>query len=366
MRTFMWTPNSGCVILLSPTDSINPRMPTSLVRLRGVALAATLLWSGHLAAQTKYFPPAGQWQRKPPAAVGMDSAKLKAAVDLALSRASTWDFDRDQERTFGRPLGPVPKTRAGTNGIIVRHGYIVAEFGDITANDPVYSVAKSFLSTVAAIAVDRKLIKNVNDPVASYVKDGGYDSPHNAKITWKNHLQQESEWEGVMWGKNANFLDSVEFGRGRMRPREIRDPGTYYEYNDARINRFALSLARVFGRAVPEVLKNEIMDPIRGPRALRFARAQPRQVGEQADRVRSVVDGRAEAERDAEFAGLRLSVVAQYEKGIGERAGNELSSSRKRIEHDLCGSGKRPRVRVALAQRKHGPRGQADSRVHHG
>jgi CubicO group peptidase (beta-lactamase class C family) len=246
-------------------------MPTPLVRLRAAALAVALLWSAALSAQTaKYFPPAGQWQRKSPAAVGMDSAKLKAAVDLALSRASTWDFDRDQERTFGRPLGPVPKTRAGTNGIIVRHGYIVAEFGDITANDPVYSVAKSFLSTVAAIAVDRKLIKSVNDPVASYVKDGGYDSPHNAKITWKNHLQQESEWEGAMWGKNANFLDSVEFGRGRMRPREIRDPGTYYEYNDARINRFALSLARVFGRAVPEVLKTEIMDPIGASSAWRW------------------------------------------------------------------------------------------------
>ncbi|HEY7236171.1 MAG TPA: hypothetical protein VH539_18575, partial [Gemmatimonadaceae bacterium] len=109
-------------------------MPTSLVRLRAAALAVALLWSAALSAQTaKYFPPAGQWQRKPPSAVGMDSAKLKAAVDFALSRASTWDFDRDQERTFGRPLGPVPKTRAGTNGIIVRHGYIVAEFGDITA-----------------------------------------------------------------------------------------------------------------------------------------------------------------------------------------------------------------------------------------
>ena len=113
----------------------------------------------------------------------MDPVKLKEAVDFALTRASTWDFEKDQVRTFGTPLGPVPKTRAGTNGIIVRHGYIVAEFGDIKANDPVYSVAKSFLSTVAGIAVDRGLIKNVNDPVANYVKDGGYDSPHNSKIT---------------------------------------------------------------------------------------------------------------------------------------------------------------------------------------
>jgi CubicO group peptidase (beta-lactamase class C family) len=250
-------------------------MTTANVRRRAVALLLALvlapLFLAPVAAQTaKYFPPAGQWQRKPPAEVGMDPAKLKIAVDSALARAATWDVERDQVRTFGRPLGPLPATRAGTNGIVIRHGYIVAEFGDTKANDPVYSVAKSLLSTVAAVAVDRKLIRNIDDPVAMYIKDGGYDSPHNARITWKNHLQQTSEWEGVMWGKNANFLDSVEFGRGRMRPREIREPGSYYEYNDARINRFALSLLRVFGRGVPDVLKTEIMDPIGASGAWRW------------------------------------------------------------------------------------------------
>ena len=243
-------------------------MSVSMRRARGnFAVIAFALLSAQalpLVAQsgTKYFPPRGAWERKTPAEVGMDPQKLQEAVDYALTRASTWDFERDQQRTFGTPLGPVPKTRAATNGIIVRHGYIVAEFGDIKANDPVYSVAKSFLSTVAALAVDRGLIKNVDDPVARYVKDGGYDSPHNAKITWKNHLQQTSEWEGELWGKNANFIGSEAFGRGERQPRDIHEPGTYYEYNDVRINRFALSLARVFKRGVPDVLKTEIMDKI--------------------------------------------------------------------------------------------------------
>src|SRR6266536_3660210 len=120
---------------------------------------------------SSYFPPAGNWQRKSPAEVGMDSVKLRAAIEFAQSHGSTWDFERDQVRTFGRPLGPLPKQRAATNGIIVRHGFIVASFGDIEANDPVYSVAKSFLSTVAGLAVDRGLIKSVNDPVANYIHD---------------------------------------------------------------------------------------------------------------------------------------------------------------------------------------------------
>ena len=66
------------------------------------------------AQQTRgYFPPRGEWQRKSPAEVGMDSAKLRAAVEFAQSRNSTWDFDKDQVRTFGRPLGPLPKTAVG-------------------------------------------------------------------------------------------------------------------------------------------------------------------------------------------------------------------------------------------------------------
>src|SRR5579864_4234233 len=215
-----------------------------------------------LQAARAYFPPPGKWQKKAPAELGMDAAKLQQAVDFAKANGATWDFDKDQIRTFGVVLGPLPKQRAATNGIILRHGYIVAEFGDTKTNDPVYSVAKSFLSTVCSIAVARGLIKDVNDPVAKYIHDGGYDSPHNAKITWKNHLQQTSEWEGTLWGKNADFVGIEQFGNGKREPRPIQEPGSYYEYNDVRINRFSLSLLRLFGEALPDVLKKNIMDPI--------------------------------------------------------------------------------------------------------
>jgi CubicO group peptidase (beta-lactamase class C family) len=102
----------------------------------------------------------------------------------------------------------------------------------------------------------------VNDRVGGSIHDGGYDSPHNALITWKNHLQQESEWEGTLWGKNADFVGAEAFGAGQRKPRELQAPGTFYEYNDVRINRFSLSLLRLFNASVPEILKTAIMDPI--------------------------------------------------------------------------------------------------------
>jgi CubicO group peptidase (beta-lactamase class C family) len=158
-------------------------------------LIAAVLAPG-LAAQSKrttYFPAAGTWQHKAPAEAGMDARKLKEAVEWAEAHGSKWDFEKDQVRVFGKVLGALPAKRAATNGIILRHGYVVAEFGDTKTNDPVYSVAKSFISTTASIAFAKGLIGSVGDKVGAYIHDGGYDSPHNAKITWKNHLQQESE-----------------------------------------------------------------------------------------------------------------------------------------------------------------------------
>lgn len=211
-----------------------------------------------------YFPSAGDgWQRKRPEEVGMDAAALEQAVAYAGTQESKVPRDfSTQVETFGSLLGPIPNERGQTNGIIIRHGFIVAEWGDTKRIDPTYSVAKSFLSTLLGLAIDRRLIKSINDPVRNYVQDGGYESAHNAKITWEEHAQQTSEWEGAMWGKSHDFLGIEQFGKGRRAPRELREPGTYWEYNDVRINRFALSLLRVWGRPLPEVLREEIMNPI--------------------------------------------------------------------------------------------------------
>src|SRR5215471_7479922 len=245
-----------------------------MTRIRLVSVLATIVIAIQLAAvgilssaqenRSPYVPSRDKWKRRQPADVGMDSAKLNDAIEFMKAHETTSparDFS-DQEIIFGKLLGSIPTERGATNGLIIRHGYVVGEFGDTLRPDPTYSVAKSMLATVAGIALDRGLIRSVDDPVANLVKDGGYDSPHNQLITWRNHLQQESEWEGEMWGKNANFLGTEAFGRGEMKPRAIQEAGSYYEYNDVRINRFALSLLRVFKKPVPDIFRDEIMNPI--------------------------------------------------------------------------------------------------------
>ncbi len=214
-------------------------------------------------ARAHYFPPRGTWEHRRPSQEGMDDSKLADAVTWAGTQETDWPRDfSTQAAIFGKPLGPVPKNRAGTNGVIVRHGYIIAEFGDTAAVDPTYSAAKSYLSTILGLTIDRGMIGDITDPVGRLIHDGGYDSPHNAKVTWQHHATQTSEWEGSLFGKSHTFLGKEEFGSGEMKPRELHEPGTYYEYNDVRVNRLSLSLLRLWKRPLPEVLKTEIMDPI--------------------------------------------------------------------------------------------------------
>lgn len=234
------------------------------MRRRSIALSlvAVLLLTIGGAAQTPYYPPAGSWARKPPAELGMDPERLAAAIEFARSRETTREIDfSDQERIFGSLLGSVPTRRATTNGLVIYKGYVVAEFGDTTWVDPTYSAAKSMLATVAGIAVRDGLIR-LDEPVGRLVRDGGYDSPQNSRVTWKMHLQQESEWEGEMFGKRHDFVGRAAFGEGERQPRQLQSPGSFYEYNDVRVNRLGLSLLRIFRKPVPEVFRDEVMNLI--------------------------------------------------------------------------------------------------------
>jgi len=246
------------------------------------------------AAAVSYFPPRGEWQTRKPSEVGMDEALLAQVIDAAKMRDNAFartDYAADQLRTFGRPLGPVPASRGGTNGLVIKNGYIVAEFGDTNVVEPTYSVAKSYLSTILGLMIDRGMVKNITDPVRNYIKDGGYDSPHNAKITWEHHARQTSEWEGTMFGKSSTFLGTEEFGNGQMKPRQINEPGTYYEYNDVRVNRFSMSMMRLWKRPIGDVLKTEIMDPIGASNTWKWIGYDNADVDVEGQTIRSVPGG---------------------------------------------------------------------------
>lgn len=214
-------------------------------------------------AATVYFPGFGEdWERRKPEAVGMAPDLVDAAVLYALEHETSMSQDlegymrgRLADIPHGEILGPM-KPRGGANGLVLRHGYLVAEWGDTHRVDITFSVTKSYLSTLAGLALARGLIGDLDDPVGQTVRDGGFEPPQNSLITWRHFLQQTSEWQGTLWGKP----DTADRRRGA--DRQLQAPGTFWEYNDVRVNRAALALLRVWNHALPAVLKREVMDPI--------------------------------------------------------------------------------------------------------
>src|SRR5258708_34557328 len=117
-----------------------------------------------------YFPPAGQWQHRSPASLGLDSLKLQEAIRFArdneakaprnMELAQAESFGKEP---FGEGIGPFAD-RGDPTGIILYKGYIVAEWGEPLRVDMTHSVTKRFLSTVVGLAVDQGLIRSVTGP----------------------------------------------------------------------------------------------------------------------------------------------------------------------------------------------------------
>ena len=224
-----------------------------------------------------YCPdPGSGWERCEPADAGFDPARLEAAVAHACEHESVLDRDIRralENRAFGEPpplgdiIGPT-RPRGAPQGLVLAGGRIVAEWGDTARPDITFSVAKSLLSICAGLLHDDGLIPDFDAPVRDLVDDGGFDPPHNHRITWRHLLQQTSEWEGTLWGKpdlvdrNRDLSISPQENSAKGTHRALQEPGNFWEYNDVRVNRLALALLRVADRPLPELFAERIMDPI--------------------------------------------------------------------------------------------------------
>lgn len=224
------------------------------------------------------LPPDGvPWPRATPEEAGFDADRLAAAVAFAEEHETPWRQDMRAQLEAGNfepppdneIIGPV-SARGGPNGLLLRHGKMLASWGDTRQVDMTFSVAKSYLSILAGIAVADGLITDLDEPIGRTVDDGGFEGAHNGAITWRQMLQLTSEWEGSLFGKSEQIdrnrsLASEAAGRpagAKGAPRPLQAPGTFWEYNDVRVNRLSLALLRRFGRALPEVFAERIMRPI--------------------------------------------------------------------------------------------------------
>jgi hypothetical protein len=240
-------------------------------------------------AQVKtYFPPANNWERKTPTSLNIDSSLMHQAIQYALTHETKFpkNLMLSQAMQFGKepfsdPIGPMA-SRGPAAGIIVYKGFIIAEWGNLDAVEMVNSVTKSMLSTVVGLAVEKGLIRSINDKVYPYLPPielantpitsdlnpitqtsfiYPFDTEHNKKINWNHLLRQTSDWEGVLWGK-PDWADRPSDKSDEWTTRKRFEPGTLYKYNDTRVNALALAATTVWRKPLPEVLREQVMQPI--------------------------------------------------------------------------------------------------------
>jgi CubicO group peptidase (beta-lactamase class C family) len=246
---------------------------------------------GQKKSPASYYPDRSSWDKRSPESLGMNSTAIGDAIKFAIENESKASRDLKEahyqsafgREPFGFPVGPM-KERGQSTGLIIKNGYIVAEWGDPQRVDLTFSVAKSFLSTVVGLAVEEGLIKTIHDTVYRYMapvipydaaglvtnkadnmgKEEVIDlfgTPHNKKITWDHLLRQTSDWEGTLWGK-PDWADRPEGPSSEWMTRKRNEPGAVYKYNDTRVNVLALAALNIWRRPLPQVLKEKVMDPI--------------------------------------------------------------------------------------------------------
>lgn len=238
--------------------------------MRLVFTSILLLLTTYLLSQSDtYFPDRNTWEERTPTSLGINDALINQAIDSIISFEYSGPIDLRQailkgfeREPYHKILGPT-KRRGGPAGMVIKNGYVIAKWGDTKRVDMTFSVTKSYLSTIAGLAVDKGLIRSVDDKVVEYVWDGKFDGRHNSQINWEHLLNQSSDWSGQLWGGyDWNDRPPREGDIDDWRMRKFVAPNTVMEYNDVRVNLLAYSLLQVWRKPLPQVLKENIMDPI--------------------------------------------------------------------------------------------------------
>ena len=200
----------------------------------------------------KYWPTKG-WKECKPEAVGMNSDKLLRAIEYAATPAFN------------------------TEGlIIIRKGHIVGEayFANFKINSRHVSnsMAKSFTSALVGIAIDKRLVKDIDERICQYYKEWNCKDKDDLRsritirhtMTLTTGLEWQEDWS--KWDPATN--DALKMGQsGRftkyMAERKgLHEPGQRFYYSTGDPMLLSRVIQAVTGVTVFEFARQNLFKPL--------------------------------------------------------------------------------------------------------
>lgn len=175
--------------------------------------------------------PGAEWTHADPATSGFSQDELDKAIDYA-------------------------KHSGSTSGMIVQHGLVVAEWGDVARKSNLHSARKSFVSALIGIAVARGQI-HLDDTLEQL----GIDDTEPSL----SQTEKQATVRMLLEARSGVYHPTVYETTGMIAskpPRYSHDPGTFWYYNNWDFNTVGAIYEKATGQRIYDALKTEIADPI--------------------------------------------------------------------------------------------------------
>lgn len=151
--------------------------------------------------------------------------------------------------------------------LVSRHGTLLVEryFNGARATRPanVKSVSKSIISALVGIAIDRRQITGVREPIATFLPDLGKVSDARKRqitiedlLTMRSGLESTSSRNYGAWVLSRNW---VQFALNRPM---LADPGTVMEYSTGNSHLLSAILTRASGTSTWRLAQQALGDPL--------------------------------------------------------------------------------------------------------
>jgi len=201
-----------------------------------VGIVSTFTFA-HSASGSNMVFPGRQWTEGPPDSQGVDAAKLAEAVAY-LKEHSGGDGVREL--------------------VIIRNGVMIHHGDDIDKVHGVWSLTKSFTSTVLGLLIEDGEA-SLDTRAADILPDMAAGYP---KVTLRHFTTMTSGYRAVGDEPAGSYRHGPSLTPFTPADEPLFEVGTRYAYWDSAMNQFGNVLTRIAGEPMEDLFKRRIADPI--------------------------------------------------------------------------------------------------------